>query len=110
MDNAKTQQHISLAPTDEDRNAEINARIFDVIDSTDGKIFTATFVKKNGEVRKMNCRTDVTAHLKGGDKGYDARSKNLETVYDMQSRGYRTINVNTTQEITFGGTRHVFRS
>ena len=30
------------------------------------KIFKATFLKKNGDVREMNCKIGVKKHLKGG--------------------------------------------
>lgn len=58
----------------------------------DGHIFSVRFVKRtNGEVRHMLCQTGVTKHLKGGDKAYDASSKGLLSVYDVQKGGYRSI-------------------
>jgi hypothetical protein len=56
------------------------------------KIFTVEFVKLNGEVRKMTARLGVTKHLKGGSLGYDAKSKNLLSVFDMVKKQYRMIN------------------
>ena len=55
----------------------------------EGKFFSATFIKKNGEIRKMLCRTGVKKHLKGGQKRYDY--DDLLTVYDVKKKGYRTI-------------------
>ena len=64
-----------------------------------GKIFTATFVKKDGTTRDMNCRLGVTSPLKGGEST-TAHKDNLLTVYDMQSSGYRCINLDTVTDIT----------
>ena len=59
-----------------------------------GRMFGATFFKKDGSVRKMNCRTGVAKYIKGGGKplySYD----NLVRVYDIKKKGYRTINIDT---------------
>ena len=58
--------------------------------SSNGKIFSVEFVKKDGSVRLMNCRLGVTKYLKGGSSTLD--SNKFITVYDMQSKGYRAIN------------------
>ena len=59
------------------------------------KIFSAKFVKKNGEIRDMHCRLGVTKHLKGGEKSYDSDKLNHLTVFDLSKKSYRTINLNT---------------
>lgn len=57
-----------------------------------GKFFTVRFTKRSdGSDRIMNCRTGVTKHLRGGDKAYDDRQHKLITVYDLKSKGYRSI-------------------
>lgn len=73
------------------------------------KIFTAIFTKKDGSVRKMNCRLQVKKHLKGGTKKYDAASLNYLTVYDLQKKAYRTINVNTLKQLKFQGQTFAFQ-
>lgn len=40
------------------------------------KIFSAEFVKKNGEHRKIVCRLEVKKHLKGGEMTYNPSHKN----------------------------------
>ena len=63
-----------------------------------GKIFGATFKKKDGSIRNINCRTGVSKHLKGGKRttyGYS----NLLCVYDVQNKGYRYINLDTLSTI-----------
>lgn len=71
-----------------------------ILMSTSGKIFTCTFIKKNGEERKIHARLGVTKHLKGGIKGYDY--DHLVTVFDLKAKEYRTINAETVKEIKFG--------
>jgi hypothetical protein len=68
------------------------------------KIFSATFTKKDGTERKMLCKLGVKKHLKGGVKKYDTESLNYLTVYSLDSRGYRTINLNTLKSIKCGKT------
>jgi len=67
------------------------------------KIFTAKFIKKNGEERVMNCRLGVTKHLKGGVMTHDPSALNHLVVFDMQKKEYRTINVDTLVELKFEG-------
>jgi hypothetical protein len=70
----------------------------------DGTIFTVTFVKRTtGEVRTMNCRRGVTKYTKGGTLGYDATKKNLLSVYDVKSEGYRMINLDDVREVKANG-------
>lgn len=66
-----------------------------------GKFFSITFVKADGTTRKMVCRLGVTQH-KGG-KSSDQFNYSLLTVYDVQSKGYRNINLETVEEYTVGG-------
>jgi len=68
-----------------------------------GNIFSAVFIKKNGERREMVCRLGVKKHLKGGQLAYDAKGRNLLPVFDMQKEGYRMINVNTLVQLKING-------
>jgi hypothetical protein len=63
------------------------------------KIFTATFIKKDGSVRVMNCRRGVKKGVKGVGMSYDPYQKNLLPVYDMQKGAFRMINISTIQEL-----------
>ena len=38
----------------------------EILQTTKGKFFTVEFVKKDGTLRKMNCRLGVAKDLKGG--------------------------------------------
>jgi hypothetical protein len=61
--------------------------------ASNGKFVTVTFLKKDGTVRKMNCRMGVTKHLKGGESTLDADQ--YVTVFDMAKGAYRAINRDT---------------
>lgn len=80
----------------------------DLIRSTNGKLFTVEFVKANGELRKMNARTQVKKWLKGGTSTI-ADKPHLIGCYDMQAgkqdkgKGYRCINVETLKSLKVGG-------
>ena len=70
----------------------------DLIYNLRGRMFGATFIKKDGSIRKMNCRTGVAKYIKGGSKplySYD----NLVRVFDLKKKGYRTINIDTLQSL-----------
>lgn len=70
-----------------------------------GKIFSVTFIKKDGSVRKMTCRKGVTKYLRGGKNTVRHIPKYL-TVFSTQDKGYRNVNVQTIKEIK--GNKQVF--
>lgn len=62
--------------------------------TSDGRIFTVCFVKRTtGEERVMNCRTGVSKGTVGGSLGYDPEKKALLSVYDVQAKGFRMVNL-----------------
>ena len=73
-----------------------------------GQIFSAQFVKKNGEIRDMVCRLGVKKYLKGGELKYDAKARNLLPVFDMQKEAYRMININTLTQLKIDGEVYKF--
>lgn len=73
-----------------------------IIEASEGKFMTVSFVKKDGTPRKMNCRIGVKSPLKGGDST-TAHKDNLVTVWDVQKNAYRCINLDTVTNITSGG-------
>ena len=74
-----------------------------------GRIFSVTFVKKDGTERKMNCRRAVQIGQVGGELKYNPKDHGLVAVYDMQeknsnpAKNYRMINPITTTEIKTNG-------
>ena len=73
-----------------------------LIKNTNGKFFTATFIKKDGTTRVMNARLGVKAYLKGGELPYDPESKGLIPVFDVKTEDYRMININTLTNLKIG--------
>ena len=65
----------------------------DLIVNTQGKFFTVEFVKKDGTNRKMIARTGVKKGLVGAGRSKPL-ADHLVCVFDVQSKGYRTIDVN----------------
>lgn len=68
----------------------------ELINDSKGRIFTATFIKKNGEERVMNCRKGVQKGVKGTGKS-NTQSLGIISVYDMQEKGFKKLNL---QEVT----------
>lgn len=71
----------------------------DIITLLGDKIFTVTFIKKDGTVRVMNARRGVKKGVKGVGMSYDPFSKGLIPVFDMQKDAFRMINAATILEI-----------
>ena len=67
-----------------------------LLHETQGRIFTA-FIAKNDnsihEMRVMNCRRGVNKYVNGKGMCYNPESMYLITVFDMQKRAYRTIDM-----------------
>lgn len=73
----------------------------ELIGRTKGRIFSATYNKKNGETRIIVCRTGVKKGVKGtGTWMYD-RTKYVK-VYDMHRQGFRTLILDQIDEIKCG--------
>jgi hypothetical protein len=78
-----------------------------LIKKSKGKIFTAVFEKKNGMMRKMNCRLGVKQNLTGKGMSYDPEMREMIAVYDMNLRDYRMINLTTLRELKIDGVHYV---
>ena len=64
------------------------------------KFFTVTFIKANGEERVLTGRLGVTKHTVSG-KTKDIHNNYL-CVYDVNKKGYRNVNLNTSRKIECG--------
>lgn len=79
------------------------AQVAPTLKGTKGKFFTITFKKRtNGNIRVMNARLGVKAYLKGGTLPYDAASKNLLPVFDVNKRKYRVVPLDSISQIKVG--------
>jgi len=76
-----------------------------IINNTRGKVFSLQFTKKDGSQRVMNCRLGVSKGVKG--TGYQI-SNNIpvKRVYDMNAKGFRSINLSTILWIKAGGLKY----
>ena len=79
-------------------------RVQEFVENTNnGKIFSATFEKKDGTIRTINCRRAVKKGVKGVGMSFDPASKGLMVVYDMQKQSFKMINLNTLIEAKVNG-------
>ena len=76
---------------------------------TNGKIFSAVFVKKDGKKRKIVCRRGVSKYVTGKGLGFNPGSRDLVGVFDMQKKAYRFINANTLEQITVQGKTYTIK-
>ena len=77
----------------------------EIIRKSDGTFFSVLFVKKDGSLREMVARLGVTKGVKGVGRNYDEIKKfNLLTVYDVQKRAFRRIQLGTIKELKVRGT------
>ena len=83
------------------------AKATDLIKGSKGKFISVTFVKKDGEVRKLNGRMGVhnskNAPLKGVGLAYDPNDYGLVGIFDAQKKAYRMVNINTLSELIVDG-------
>jgi len=78
--------------------------IKNIIEETrSGEIFSATFVKKDGTLRKIKARCGVTKGTNGVGLSFDPLTKNLLPVFDMDKQAFRMINLNTLKEVKIKG-------
>lgn len=78
--------------------------IVTAIRQSKGQFFTVKFIKKDGTLRKMNCRTGVTKYLKNPchELQYEhlqSLDKEFITVYDVQKKGYRSFYPDSVKEL-----------
>ena len=71
-----------------------------LFEATKGAFFTCTFRKKDGTLRKMVARTGVKKGLTGTGRTWE--KENLVTVWDIEAKGYRHINLETLSSIRCG--------
>lgn len=74
--------------------------------ATNGKIFSAVFIKKDGERRLMNCRLNVKKYVKGVGRKFNPSDKGLIGVFDLQKDQHRFINLNTLESLKINGVEY----
>ena len=68
-----------------------------------GRLFSVTFIKKDGSERKMIARLGVKSYLTGGGARYNAEDRNNIVVFSMNDKGYRTINIDALLKVKANG-------
>jgi hypothetical protein len=71
-----------------------SSKIFaSMIEQSNGKMVTVSFIKQDGSLRVLNGRLGVKKYLKGGK--LSTNTNEYINIYDVQNKGYRSINRNT---------------
>jgi len=83
----------------------------ELIQSTNGRIFNATFVKKDNTIRSLTGRLKVTQYLKKDAKKQPFKPSDygLQCVYDMKAKGYRMLNINTLTNLTINNIKYLIK-
>ena len=80
----------------------------ELISQSKGRIFAATFTKKDFTSRLINARLGVKYERKTDRKRpYDPSKKDLIAVYDMTKKGYRTINLRTLDSLSINKNKYI---
>lgn len=80
------------------------SEILEKINLLNGQFFTVEFIKKDGSTRLMNCRTGVKKYLVSNGRKIKTVSpfdNGILKVYDLQAKGYRSINIDTIKKINY---------
>jgi hypothetical protein len=102
-------QEINIEEVIEDVKTINKLEAYVKILNTKGQIFTASFIKKNGSYRDMNCRLGVVKERTGKGMSYKPLQRLLLPVFDMQKKEYRMINLNTVYYLVIGGIKYIVK-
>lgn len=70
-----------------------SSKIFaNMIDQSNGKMVTVSFIKQDGSLRTINGRIGVHKYTKGSS---NKKNSQYITFYDVKNKGYRSINRDT---------------
>ena len=82
----------------------------ELINQTNGRIFSATYIKKDLTERTMNARIGKRYKSKTGKSApYDPDKYNLKKVYDMKVKDFRIINLNTLISLSINKNKYVIK-
>jgi len=74
-------------------------KAIELVNSSKGKFFTITFLKKDKSQRRMTARTGVKIGVNGQGMKYTPSDYGMRSVYDMANLNWRMINFNTATRI-----------
>ena len=79
----------------------------ELIKGSGGQFVSVEFIKKNGDIRKLNGRMGVhsskNAPLKNIGLAYNPNDYGLVSIFDVQKKAYRMINLNTLSKLKMKG-------
>ena len=90
---------------------ETRQTLLKLIKFLNGQFFTVEFIKKDGTLRKMNCRTGVKKYLSNNGKSIKITrpiDNGILRVYDVKKEAYRSINLDTVKKINFNKVSYKF--
>jgi hypothetical protein len=91
------------------RNSETMTALQMLESARDGRIFSVQFIKRTtGEFRHMVCRRGVKAGITGKGMAYDAISRGLLPVWDLQKEAYRMVNLADLVSLSMGSKKYVW--
>ena len=83
-----------------------SSKVFaNMIEQSNGKMVTVSFIKQDGSLRVLNGRLGVKKYLKGGKSSVDTNE--YISIYDVQNKGYRSVNRNTIVALRMQGVEAV---
>jgi len=81
----------------------------ELIKDSKGKIFAATFTKKDGSHRLMNARLKKYISKTGRKAPYKAENYDLIPIYDMKAKGWRSLNLNTLLTLSINKNKYIIK-
>jgi len=81
-----------------------------LINNSKGRIFSATYIKKDLTERIINARIGKRyKNITGRSAPYDPDKYNLKKVYDMKAKNFRIINLNTLITLSINKNKYVIK-
>ena len=74
--------------------------------ATNGKLFSAVFTKKNGDIRNMTCRLGVKKYVKGVGRRFKPQNMGYVGVFAIHKDGHRLLNLATLKRLQIDGIRY----
>lgn len=81
----------------------------ELIKESKGKIFAATFTKKDGSHRLMNARLKKYISKTGRKAPYKAENYDLIPIYDMKAKGWRSLNLKNLITLSINKTKYIIK-
>ena len=90
-------------------NSINKTKAIELIKNSKGLIFSTSFTKVDGSHRLMNARLKKYISKTGRKAPYKAEDYNLIPIYDMKSKGWRSLNINTLLTLSINKTKYIIK-